>query len=127
MPAPRVLSIGQCGFDNGAISRTFQSELGAAVDPADTLEEARDLLETGEYALILINRQLDIDHSSGLSVLKQLRADHPATPMMLVSNYPEAQQQAQQAGAQPGFGKATLNNPEILTHLKQFLPTNNDK
>ena len=35
-----------------------------------------------------------------------------ATPVMLVTNYPEHQQAAVEAGAEPGFGKDVLRSAE---------------
>jgi hypothetical protein len=40
---------------------------------------------------------------------------------MLVSNYPEYQQQAIAAGCEPGFGKAELSAPATLDKLARFL------
>ena len=42
-------------------------------------------------------------------------------PVMLVTNYPEHQQQAIAAGAEPGFGKAELASPATLAKLAKFL------
>ena len=44
-----------------------------------------------------------------------------ALPVMLVSNYPDAQQEAQAAGAVPGFGKAQVSSPETLDLLRTYL------
>ena len=117
----RVLSIGQCGMDHGFLSRLFQSEFGLAVDGASTLREAERLLQAGTYALILVNRKLDLDGSSGLPVLESLLEQHPGIPAMLVSNYPDAQQQAIELGAAPGFGKAQLHQPETLNRIRMAL------
>jgi hypothetical protein len=40
---------------------------------------------------------------------------------MLVSNYPEYQEQAVGAGAAMGFGKAELRSPATLARLAEFL------
>ena len=117
----RVLSIGQCGVDHGSLARLFQSEFGLPVDGASTLREAERLLQTGSYALILVNRKLDLDGSSGLAVLQNLIDQHPGVPAMLVSNYPDAQQQAIELGAAPGFGKAQLHQPETLSRIRMAL------
>jgi hypothetical protein len=63
--------------------------------------------------LLVINRALDGDFGvpDGVALIRELGAGS-APPMMLVSNYPEAQQAAQAAGAVPGFGKASLHAPE---------------
>jgi hypothetical protein len=40
---------------------------------------------------------------------------------MLVSNYADAQQQAETAGALPGFGKSSLRTPETRERLRAVL------
>jgi hypothetical protein len=40
---------------------------------------------------------------------------------MLISNYEEHQAAAVAAGAQPGFGKLSLNSPQTLERLGKFL------
>src|SRR5947209_1810220 len=90
----RVLSIGQCGADHGGISRTLQRHFGAEVVAAHTPEEGLSHLREGDFALVLVNRVLDADGSSGLDVVKQLKADEELreVPVMLVSNYEDAQE-----------------------------------
>jgi hypothetical protein len=43
---------------------------------------------------------------------------HPNVRTMLVSNYPEAQQEALAAGALPGFGKRELSTPRVTQLLR---------
>lgn len=107
--AIRVLDVGQCQPDHSAI-RGLLSRCGAEVvqahGPADTMTALRE----GGIALVLINRKLDADYSDGLDIIKAIKADPSlsSVPVMLISNYPEAQQQAVAVGAIEGFGKAQL-------------------
>ncbi|QDU38951.1 hypothetical protein Mal4_32830 [Maioricimonas rarisocia] len=119
----RVLSIGQCGFDHGNLSRFLGQQFGVTVVAADDENEARDELERGEFRLVLINRKLDLDGSDGVGLLKRLKRDDllGATPAMLVSNYADAQQSAVAAGAQPGFGKAEIGDPQVTARLAEVL------
>lgn len=123
MPARKVLSIGQCAADNGAISRLLQTQFGAEVDAADTLPDALAQLGKFAYDLVLVNRVLDADGSSGLEVVRHIKqsGDSAECPVMLVSNYPDAQRQAIEIGALPGFGKASLSQPATLRKLAQVL------
>jgi len=124
MPNKRVLSIGQCAADHMSITWTLRGNFDAQVISADNLEEARRQLQDGEFQLVLVNRVLDANGASGLEVIKQLKAEEGAArdvPVMLVSNYDDAQQQAVRAGAIPGFGKAALRNPAVVALLKQYL------
>ena len=63
--APRILDVGQCGFDHGAISGYLADRFGARVERADTADEARRMLQSARYDLVLINRLLDVDGSPG--------------------------------------------------------------
>jgi two-component system chemotaxis response regulator CheY len=73
--------------------------------------------------LILVNCTIPGEPSSGIEWIRQLKADDQTagTPMMLVSNYPDAQQQAVAAGAAPGFGKAELGAGQTIEKLRPFL------
>jgi hypothetical protein len=55
--------------------------------------------------------------------IRQLTQRQPQVmvPVMLVSNYEDAQREAVAAGAQPGFGKAALGQPQTLARLKEVL------
>ncbi len=122
MTAKRVLSVGQCGADHRKITRTlepFHVELVAA----DTTEEALAHLRENPFALVLVNRVYDANGASGLDLIRQIKADAALQPLpvMLVSNYDDAQQEAVQAGALPGFGKSALYGPLVTERLRPFL------
>jgi CheY-like chemotaxis protein len=119
----RVLSVGQCGLDHGSISRHFRQAFKAEVAGAETFEDAIEALRRGEFDLVLINRVTDADGSSGLDLIRSLKADAELSmvPVMLVSNYADAQKQAQALGALPGFGKAELASPQVQERIKSVL------
>jgi two-component system chemotaxis response regulator CheY len=117
MAGKRVLSVGQCGADHGSISRTLRSALGAEVVAAHTAEEALARLQQEAFALVLVNRIFDADGSSGVELVHRVGG----VPVMLVSNYADAQAEAVAAGAVPGFGKASLGRPEMLERVRPYL------
>jgi two-component system chemotaxis response regulator CheY len=123
MPARRVLSVGQCGFDHGNIARLLQGAFGAEVLPADSASEALSLLRRQPVQLVLVNRLFDHDGASGLDFIRELKRDEQLChiPVMLVSNHPEAQAEAVAAGAVPGFGKSALGQPRIREQLAVYL------
>ncbi len=119
----RILSLGQCGADHAAIAWLVQSRLQAEVVPAATTDEALAELEREPVALVLVNRVLDWNGESGLDFIRRLKAD-PALrqiPVMLVSNYDDAQQEAVAAGALAGFGKAALRSAATAERLRAVL------
>jgi len=119
--APKVLSVGQCDMDHRLLSGFLTRRFKAQVERADGLADALGLLEKGDYHLVLVNRMLDMDYSPGLDVIRSLKAaDDPrvsGVPVMMVSNYPDAQQEAVAAGAEKGFGKAELDREETAERL----------
>lgn len=120
----RVLSIGQCGPDHAAISGLLRREFGAEVVGVDTLQDAEQYCQrNGAPDLILVNRKLDVDYSDGLVLITLLKAAAiiAATPVMLVSNYPEYQAEAVALGALSGFGKAELSQSATLEKLRPIL------
>ncbi|HVS39350.1 MAG TPA: response regulator [Gemmataceae bacterium] len=122
MTPKRVLSVGQCGADHGGISWALRS-FGAEATPASTSVQALDQLRQAKFDLVLVNRVFDADGDSGLELIRRIKADDAlrATPVMLVSNYADAQQEAVKAGAEPGFGKSALGRPEMLDKVRPFL------
>ncbi|MFM8174084.1 MAG: response regulator, partial [Pirellulaceae bacterium] len=92
----KVLDVGNCGPDHAAIRRLLTSRFQADVLQADQAVDALQTIATNAIDLILVNRKLDIDYSDGMEVIRAIKADPKGSqiPVMLVSNYPEAQQEA---------------------------------
>jgi DNA-binding response OmpR family regulator len=121
--AKRVLSLGQCAADNAAISGLLRRQFGAEVDEVDTCADAETRLRGGDYDLVLVNRVLDYGGDSGLDFIAKIQSQPELSrqPVMLVSNFPEAQQQAVEGGALPGFGKSALGATATLARLTTVL------
>lgn len=119
----RILDVGNCGFDHSSLARMVQREFGAEAVAAHDADEAIKKARTGQYALVVVNRVLDSDGSSGLEIIQSLKAD-PQTkdlPVMMITNYPDHAAKAIAAGAEPGFGKSTLHEPQTRERLAKFL------
>ncbi len=121
--AKHVLSVGQCGPDTATLGAFVERHFSALLATADTGDEARAALAAEKFDLVLVNRKLDIDYSDGIEIIRQIKADprFAAIPCMLVTNYPEHQQAAVAAGAEPGFGKLEYGRPETCAKLARFL------
>jgi two-component system chemotaxis response regulator CheY len=122
-PSKRILDVGQCIMDGPRLGRFLTREFHCSVDRAHTKDEALTLAATHPYNLALVNRVLDRDRSPGLDVIAALRAAHPTLPVMLVSDFPDAQAQATSLGALPGFGKSALESPQTQDLLRAALAT----
>jgi two-component system, chemotaxis family, chemotaxis protein CheY len=121
----RVLSIGQCGADHAAISRVLADQFQAAVIPVDNEAQAALELRRAPVCLVLVNRIFDADGRLGLDFIRRWKEQEPHIPIMLVSNHEDAQKEARQAGAVPGFGKAALGQPAMLDRVRLYLEETN--
>ena len=97
----KILDVGQCGFDGPRMTRLWQETLGAEVDCADTSEDTVEMVQSKDYDVVLVNRVLAVDESSGLEVIARLLGLGLKTRVMLVSDLPEAQDDAVRLG--PGL------------------------
>ena len=115
----RVLNVGQCGPDHSSISRMLTQHFEVSIDRADSADETYEMMREQAYDLVLINRKLDADYSDGSTILKRIKSDAAlsSTPVMIVSNFEDAQEAAVRAGAERGFGKAELNAPDVIERL----------
>lgn len=119
----RVLDIGNCSMDHGAIRGMLEKQFGAQVVQCHGPEDSLDTLRHGQFDLVLVNRKLDQDYSDGLDIIQAIKADpaFAALPVMLITNYPEYQEQAIAAGALPGFGKKQLYAEDTQQRLADLL------
>jgi two-component system, chemotaxis family, chemotaxis protein CheY len=123
MNVPGVLSVGQCGFDHTRISRFLLESFGATTVASDTADNALAAVRSGSFELILVNRVFDRDGYLGLELIRSLKGD-PALagiPVILVSNYADAQAEAVALGALPGFGKGDLSSAKARETLDPIL------
>ena len=120
---PRILSVGQCGFDQFGLSRRLKKGFAAEVATADSASAAISALRSAPFDLVLVNRIFDADGTEGLDLIREIKADPTlaATPVMLVSNYAEAQNEATSLGALPGFGKSEIGTTAFQNRLAFLL------
>ena len=116
-----VLSVGQCTADDARIGRLLAVEADAHLDRAATADEARRLIAQKGYDLVLINRVLELNGQSGVELIGELHREGIGAPLMLVSDFREAQEGAVAQGALMGFGKASLGAAEVGQMLRQVL------
>lgn len=119
----KVLDVGQCDADNSRINSTLGQHFDVEIHRAHSHDEAVKLAMDTTFDLILINRLLDADGSPGMDVLSSLKTKPSTaeTPVMVVSNYDDAQKSAVEAGAVQGFGKAALGADETKELLAKYL------
>lgn len=112
--AIKILDVGQCGFDGPRMAALWRDKLDATVDRVANGNDAAAKLKKGGYDVVLVNRVLATDGSSGLDVVKNLLSTKTSVPVMLVSDLTDSQDAAVALGAVRGFGKADLGEPATL-------------
>jgi hypothetical protein len=115
---PLVVLVGHCGFDAGSLEKAVRSAI-----PEARVERANDAAGLHALAdsahLLLVNRVLERGFATehGVDLIRGLDRDGPRA--MLISNYADAQQEAKEAGALPGFGKSDLRSDETAELLRR--------
>lgn len=120
---PKVALVGHCGPDSSYLRMAISKALpGATVLAADDDAELMELAKGG-VDLLLLNRQLDYGFrdSFGVETIRRLKPQFPHIQFMLVSNYADAQAEAEAAGAVPGFGKREIGTPRVTQLLRDAL------
>jgi DNA-binding response OmpR family regulator len=116
-----ILDVGQCGYDGPRMMQMLESKVGVLVDTADSLQEAASKLSANRYDLVLVNRELAFEGTEGLELIRAMKKAGDTTPVMLVSDRPDAQQQAQACGAIHGFGKSKLADSHTIALIKKAI------
>jgi two-component system, chemotaxis family, chemotaxis protein CheY len=119
---PCVLDVGNCDPDHGSIRRLL-SRFDVDVDRVMFVSEAVAALERRSYDLVLVNRLIFADSSDALPLITKMKADDRfrEIPVMMISNFEEAQDRAVAAGALRGFGKSSLNDEATVALLRPHL------
>ena len=115
----RILDVGQCGVDGPAITQLLHEQLGAVIKSASTADEAKRQLASDKFDLVLVNRVLVVDGSSGVELIGDLVRNGMTVPIMLVSDHEDAQDAAVGEGAVRGFGKSRLFEPETIDLIRK--------
>lgn len=122
MPA-RVLDVGNCDPDHFAIRSMLVRHFDVEVERVMFVSEAEAAISRRAYDLVLVNRRIFADDSDGLMLVHSAQQrPAPRPPVMLVSNFPDAQDAAVAAGAARGFGKAGLADERTILRLAEYLP-----
>lgn len=121
--AKRVLDVGNCQMDHSALKSLLTDGFQVDIVRAHTRADALGALSKQPFDLVLVNRLLDRDGDSGLEIIREIKRqpEWSATPVMMISNFPEHQQKAVESGAEPGFGKRELHSPATREKLSRFL------
>ena len=125
-PRVRVALVGHCGPDQWALRSAVNSALPGveflSINVQSTLSSSLPSID-----IALVNRVLDgrFESDSGIGLIGRLAsAPTPRPALMLISNFADAQQQAEAAGAIPGFGKSDANSDLARQRLQHAAGVN---
>ena len=119
----RILDVGQCNPDHASLTQFLQSHFDVEIDRSHQLDDSLEKLRDTAYDLVLINRKLDRDYTDGMAILERIKSDDSlkSIPVMIISNYDDAQEAAIASGAEPGFGKAELSENRTVEKVRAVL------
>jgi DNA-binding NarL/FixJ family response regulator len=116
-----VILVGHCGVDGPRLQREISTRIpDTHVIRVNSTADLERYLEQ-DADLFLVNREPVGFDEDGLDIVRDIRQEHPQAKVMLVSDYPEAQQAAVQAGALPGFGKSEMGSESLTDTVRQAL------
>ncbi len=107
-----VALIGHCSPDSWMLKSVVERAIpGARIERVNDQTGLEEAARTAD--VLLVNRVLDgtFSSDSGIGLIASLReAPTRRAELLLISNLPDAQAQAEEAGALPGFGKANAGS-----------------
>jgi hypothetical protein len=122
----RIALVGHCGPDSSyLVMAARRAAPEAAVERVDDEQALKAFVEAGGCVL-LVNRVLDGEFAdqNGIELIRRVNDDPVArgrVRSLLVSNYPDAQVSAEQAGAMPGFGKRDIGSERVSAAIQAAL------
>ena len=114
----QFLVVGNCAADNSALTAMLTQNFPSHIEYASTTDQARDQLARTNFDLVLVNRIFDANGEEGISFIAEQAKSDSSSPLMLISNYQESQEQAVSSGAVMGFGKSKICDSETIQLIK---------
>lgn len=117
-----VALVGHCGPDSWMLKSMVQRTLpNAEISMINSAEQLWS--ESATLQVLLINRVLEgeFPSKSGIELIRALTEKSKSSTVLqalLISNFPDAQAEAEAVGALPGFGKSELNQPAAADKLR---------
>ena len=117
-----IALVGHCGPDVFMLKTAMQRI--APTSPITVVNDTQSLdAHVEDGAILLVNRVLDgaFANDDGIELIRRVTAGDDAARAILISNLPNAQDEAVSAGASPGFGKSQLYDAETAERLRALL------
>lgn len=119
----RVGLVGHCSPDSSHLTMAVTGAVPGVKVIRVTDDAGTEKLLADGVDLLLINRAMEHGYSEaiGTDYLRLLKQKAPNVKMMLITNYPDVQEQAVALGALPGFGKNSVMSAETKQKLQDAL------
>jgi hypothetical protein len=119
--AKRILLVGHCGFDGPRLEKELSRRFpGAQVMRINSEDDLARECEAGAD-LLLINREPVGFDTDGMELVRRQCKSGVRHKVMLVSDYPEAQEEAMSAGAVRGFGKGEIGQESLTRTVRDAI------
>ncbi|MFG0326612.1 MAG: hypothetical protein ACF8SC_05000 [Phycisphaerales bacterium JB037] len=113
-----ITLVGHCGPDMFMLRNAIRN---AAPDATIEVVDSDAAVASIDADVLLVNRVLDgsFADTRGIDLIARLSASRtgPRPAILLISNYADAQSEAEAAGALPGFGKSDLYSDQTRERL----------
>jgi len=118
---PRILHV----EDDRDLVQVVQSMLHevAHVEPASSLAQAREMLHTGSYDLILLD--INLPDGSGLEIIDQMKQNNLETPVVIFSSEDVGSDAVEQVKAV--LQKTRVDNEQLLRTIQAYLGRENHR
>lgn len=118
-----IMSVGQCNPDHSSLANFLTKNFECNIIRIDSTDEAIAALQDQNVDLVLVNRKLDVDYTDGTILIEKMQKDSKLKqiPIMLISNYPESQEEAVRLGAVRGFGKLEFQLEDTIKRVAETL------
>jgi DNA-binding NarL/FixJ family response regulator len=118
---PQIFLVGHCNYDGPRLQQLISTKFpDARVTRINTDQDLRQACESPD-ALLLVNREPVGFDCDGLDIIRDVCKQPKRARAMLVSDYDDAQQEAQTAGALPGFGKREIGKESLIERIRGAL------
>lgn len=124
-----VLLVGHCAADQGLLRRWLERHFSVSVESLDSINDALRRVEQGGIEVVLANRVFEYTGERGVELIRRLGSSTKpvSTRALLISNFVDAQDDAVESGALPGFGKSQLQSAEAVLAFRHALDAQADK
>src|SRR4051794_2884939 len=112
-----VILVGHCDFDGPRLQKEISAKMPNVNVTRLNDEDEFDRIIKSSDAVLLINREPVGMDRDGIELVRCACESNGNSHVMLISDYEDAQEEAEELGALPGFGKADIGSPKLVERI----------